>query len=40
LPEGHFKKGFSRNALHVAARESLYRDSGWKFYDPDAPGRF
>ena len=34
---GRYTEIMDRNALNIAARETIYRDSGWKGYDPDAP---
>jgi len=34
---GRYSEIMDRTALNVAARESLYRDSGWNGYNPDAP---
>src|ERR1043165_4833549 len=34
---GRYSEIMDRTALNVAARETVYRDSGWNGYDPNAP---
>jgi hypothetical protein len=34
---GRYSEIMDRRALDVTARETVYRDSGWNGYDPDAP---
>jgi len=34
---GRYSEIMDRTALNVAARETVYRESGWNGYDPDAP---
>lgn len=34
---GRYSEIMDRHALDMTARETVYRDSGWNGYDPDAP---